>query len=328
MKEVKIQVLIPTYNNVLEISNTLNSIREQTFDKESIYVTVVDFGSTDGTLDVLFSYDYYHLGIYQKDEQKNARLRVAEASQLLEHINCGGKYNLYVLLYPGDIMYPECLHKCVAAFINQYNLNPVSVICESDIIQMDGTTIKQKSLYKEDRVIDGSTAFNDYVMREYKHQIFEVVISFNHGRYKANGEINEKRFWNKAARNGLGKNIIYLKESLICTRQIFYEDEFEEVLHRWESLISLPRVYTNKFGNIFNDEYEKLAGYNLAEYALWRSWILYKDKERRKEMEDCFLIASVICLHIECSEIYQLLKNLIFNNDISVIDKINNYFSY
>ncbi len=328
MRDVRVQVLIPTYNNASEINNTLDSIWKQTFHKENIYVTVVDFGSTDGTLDSLFSYDKYHLGVYQKEEQKNARLRVAEASKILDHISCGGKYCLFALLYPGDIMYPDCIHKCATAFIDKYNLNPVSLICEADITLIDGTIVKQKPLYLEDRVIDGTTEIVDYVKREYKHQIFEIGLSFYSGRNRSIGEMNEKRFWNKSAKKCIERNTIYLREALVCTRQILYDNEFEEILLRWESIISTPRFFINRFGDMFSDDYEQLAKNNLAEYALWRSWILYSNKERRKEMEDCFLISSVISPQIECSEIHQLLKNLLFNNDISVVDTVRKHFTY
>ena len=328
MQNVRIQVLIPTFNNVNEIERTLDSVWNQNYEKENIYVTVVDFSSTDGTIARVYAYDNFHMGIYQKPEQKNARQRVAEAARILDYVRTGGEYSFFVLLYPGDIMYNECLTKCAEAFIENYHMNPMMVICEADIIRQDGTIIKQKPLYSENKIIDGKTEFNDYIKHEYKHHIFSMVLFFCQGKYKSNGEINEQRFWNKTARMNHERNAIYLKEALVCTKEVFYEDEFEEILFRWEALISIVRFYISKFGFGFNDDFEALAKRNLSEYALWRSWILYKKAGNQKEMEDCFLIAEVICSQIETSEIYTWLKKLIFEKDITVVDKASSYFTY
>ena len=328
MQNVRIQVLMPTYNHVNEVEKTLNSIWEQNYDRENIYVSVVDFGSTDGTVAKLFSYDNYHLGIYQKEEQRNVRLRVAEAANILNYVRLGGEFSFCVLLYPGEIMYPDCLSKCVEAFLKYYSANPTMVICEVDILQPDGTVIRQKPLYLKDRIIDGKRDFNDYIKGEYKHQVFEMVTFFHMKKYKSNGEINEQRFWNKASRSNHERNAIYLKEALVCTKAVYYEDEFEEILSRWEAIISIVRAYTNKFGHGFDTDFERLAKLNLAEYALWRSWLLYQNPERRKEMEDCLLIAGVISPQIEFHEIYGELRKLIFEKDCTVTDNIISYFAY
>ena len=328
MQDARIQVLIPTYNSADDIVQTLDSVWRQNYEKENIYVTVVDFGSTDETLARLYAYDSFHLGIYQKTEQKNARLRVAEAARLLDYVRPGGLYSFYVLLYPGDILYPECLYRCAKAFVENYDTNPIMVICEADILLPDGTLIKQRPLYPEDRVIDGTVEINDYIKHEYKHQIFEMVLFFGNKKYKANGEINEQRFWNKAARFNLERNAVYLNEALICTKAVVYKDEFEEILFRWEAIISTTRFYTSAIGHGFSDDFEMLAKQNLSYYALWRSWLLYQRSGCQKETENCFLIAGVIDSKVEDTEIYGWLKKLIFEKDKTVLPQVNKYFAW
>ena len=326
MQNVRIQVLIPAYNNENEIKRTLDSVWEQNYEKENIYITVVDFESKDDTVQRVFAYPNYHLGIYRKPEQKNVRHRVAEAARILDYVCPGGEYYFLVLLYPGDILYPDCFSKCAEAFVENYHKNPIMVICEADIIQPDGAVMKQKPLYPENKIIDGKTEFNDYIRKEYKHQIFEMVTFFGQNRYKSNGEMNEQRFWNKAARINHERNAVYIKEALVCTKAMYYEDEFEEILFRWEAIISIIRFHTSKFGHGINDDFELLAKKNLAEYALWRSWILYQKSGILKETEDCFLIAGVICSDIEASKIYDWMEKLILKKDDTVIHHVRSYF--
>ena len=57
--QVKVQILIPLYNAVELIDDTMQSIWNQNFDSNNIYIVAMDFGSTDGTYEKLLSYDSF-----------------------------------------------------------------------------------------------------------------------------------------------------------------------------------------------------------------------------------------------------------------------------
>ena len=50
-----IRVIVPTWNNVEDIDATVESVRAQDVDPEKVFLFFVDFGSTDGTLEKLYS---------------------------------------------------------------------------------------------------------------------------------------------------------------------------------------------------------------------------------------------------------------------------------
>lgn len=313
MSKIRVQILIPTLNNVMELDKTVQSIWNQDFEQEDIYTTIVDFGSTDGTYEKALAYPKKNLGIYRKIGQLNKRQMVAEAGRILEFVYPGGEYCFSILLYPGDIMYPECIKKCVEAFVKNYALNPITLICETDIWNEDGTIRKQSVLFEADKIIDGCNEIIEYVKRGYQHYIFAMNLEFAKERYKANSEINEQRFWNKLARIGNERNVIYLKDTLTCVKEITYEDELEEILYRWEAIISIERFYQSKFGNLFDEKFSNEAVKNISKYALWRSWLLYKKGEEKKKIENCFMISSVIYPSIQKENLYQTIKSVLID---------------
>lgn len=50
---MKVSIIIPTYNDAVSITETLNSVVSQTY--ENIEIIIVDDGSTDNTKDVVKS---------------------------------------------------------------------------------------------------------------------------------------------------------------------------------------------------------------------------------------------------------------------------------
>lgn len=327
MDKARIQVLIPTLNCVDTLDATIESIREQDFDQDNIYITICDFGSQDGTYEKALSYDKHNFGVYRKNYQKNFRLMISEAARLLGFVMPGGEYSYTILLRPGEILYKNCLRTCSERFINCMDKNPTMLICECDIRMRDGQIRHQVPIYDSDRIIDGVRDFNDYVGRGYTHQIFEMGYPFGCGRYKANYENNEQRFWNKVARRNFERNVIYIKEPLMLSNEVYYENELEEIVYRWESIISICRFNFSNNSDEDNADFEKLAFKNLAMYALWRSYLLSRCNGDIKSMEDCFLIASVIYSDITKEDIYQKLQSLIMDKQDTNIEEIDEFFN-
>lgn len=326
MDMVRIQVIIPTYNNVHEIDRTIASVWEQDYAKENIWITVVDFSSDDGTFEKLLTYDQYHFGFYQLENPGNERLEVSYAARPVNFTRPGGTYSIMLVLYPGEYLYPGCLKKCADAFLRHRGLKPAMVICEADIMEENGRIRQQKPLYETERIIDGRTEMVEYVNKGYQHQIFGVRNGYGIGRYKANGEMNECRFWNKCARSNNEQYAVYLPEALVCTKERNYTDELEEILHRWEAIISMIRFFESKYGVEFDREYASTAKENLAKYALWRSYKLYRQGGSSKETEDCCMISGVIMPEIKETGLYEKMDRLIKTQDKEVLEELEQFF--
>lgn len=327
MAKARIQILIPTFNNVNDLDVTMESIQKQNYDSDNIFVTIVDFGSEDGTYKKAMSYTGKHVGVYVRPFQKNWRQRLTDAARIIEYVNPGGLYCFSIILYPGDKIYPDCLAILSDKYIENYGLNPAMIFCESDVLTEDGKIQKQKPLYFENRIIDGSKEMNEYVKRGYRHQIFQMTPDFSRGRRRENYDKNEGRCWNKLIWRNNQRIAVYIREPLVCTKRIVYKDEMQEILYRWEGYIYIMRRYTNKYGQGFDDNFIQLANENLAEYALWRSFCLYQKTADWKDIEDCFLISKVIASNVEKKEIYQKMRRLLIEKDLAVEESIEQYFS-
>lgn len=326
MDEARIQILIPTFNQVAELEGTIESIKKQEYNQENIYITVVDYGSTDGTYEKLLQYDRKHMGIYRMEFQKNEKQRIADAGKIFRYVWPGGAYCFAVIVYPGERLYPHCLRALVTKYIENTCKNIKMVVCESDILMENGEIVHQKPLFEVDRIINGRTEINEYIKRGYMHQVFHMGGVFDTIRHKAASEKNERRLWNKLVRDADEQNVLYIKESLACTKAVTYPDEFKEILYRWETIISIIRVHMSMFGYGFNEEFEQLAYYNLAEYALWRCFLLYSRNAKTKEIEDCFLISSVIDGEIVQKEIYRRMYRLIVEGKSNEYKWIQGYY--
>ncbi len=320
--EKVIQVIIPTYNSARDLDATMESIRKQNYIPERICVTIVDFGSSDGTYEKALGYNWKNLGVYTRPFQKRWRSRISDIARMLGIAD----YNMYqyyfIVLYPGDVMYPNCCSMLSYKFKENYRLNPEMVFCESDIFDSNGNIEKQKPLFSHDCVIDGEKDICEYIKRGYKHQIFSMTQSFYMARDVECYERNEGRCWNKLVHRNCGKMAVYIEKPLVCTKRIIYEDELEEILHIWENFLALEQC--TKWN--MDKNFIPYASENLSEYALWRSFCLYQSGTDEKAMQDCFMISRVISPGIEEREIYQKMKQLVLEGDIQQEKIVEQYF--
>ena len=326
MGKARVQILIPTFNNTNEIDATIQSIMSQEFDLEDVYTIIMDFGSTDGTYEKILGYQMWNLGIYQKPYQKNERQRLADIERIWDISRAGNSF--LVVLYPGDIMYPNCLKVLAERYCKDYSLDVAAVFCESDIRQEDGSIVHQKPLFEKDCIIDGNSELKLFIQKDrYRHQIFQTKLRSEGKRNKAQYEEDESRCLSKLARISMGKRVLYIKEALVCTKRIEYKDELQEILYRWESIVCMIRAYESKFACEFDGDFARLANENLAEYALWRSFAQYQKKKKSKDIEDCFLIAGVIADSIKETKIYKDMYELIINKCEEKEHEIESYYS-
>lgn len=356
MDTVNIQFLVPTYNNVQDIDATLQSIWEQDYSRERIYVTAMDFGSTDGTYEKLLGRDKYHFGVYRNTAEKNPRQRVAHMATLMEqklnYVHPGG-HCLMAVLYPGDVLYPGFLRTCMET-LTQQGEPPALVICEADCWDDMHKTCHQSALFASDCIIhDGY----QYVSRGYQHQIQCLVSNFDVRMVRFACAANEQRWWSKCDIIRGAGNALYIREPLLCQKKLTYEDELEEVLLRWESVVARRRAAEGRKISEQTTVVRKSSLWhrlllwwrrrkepsspspiqadripvesNIAEYSLWRSWLLCEKHEGKpnRDAEDCFLISKAIYPKIADSELYRNMQKYIMEQDGSVREYLEDYFA-
>lgn len=325
-RHVRIQFYIPTRNNVDCIEKTLDSIWAQNYPREDIYVSVMDFGSTDGTYEKLLQYNPYHFGIYRGRDTSNQRIMIERMAQN-GFVHPGGWYCFKSVLYPGDVLYPDYLKICTKAFIDNQALKPSSLLCEVDKEDAQGNLIKQPALFESDKIIDGNEELKGYVDRGFQHQIQCMVYGFGAGLVRQVGQSNEQRWWNKWASPGYEQMVIYIHEPLVRQRCIQYDDELEEILLRWEWIITIIRTQEARFGKFQDESFYKDARHNFAQYAIWRSFLLVR-QGKKKEAEDCLLISGVLDSSIENDVLYKKMSNYLESDSLEDRDYLEEYFDY
>lgn len=325
--QIRVQILIPTHNDVNLIDETMASIRSQNYDKEDIYIIAVDFESTDGTYEKLLTYDNYHFGIYQYKGKYTRSTMTSLAARLKDFTNPGGEYNYILTLNPGDIIYPDFLRKMTQYMYEYRTYNPRMVIGEVDIIRKsDGKKVNMTSIYDSKHVIEGKSKGIEFVSKGFNHNIICFGGAIATAKYRAAGILNERIWWNKNITSGnFERNIIYTPERLACIRERFYEDELKEILLRYEAIILFIRSYESKFLKSMDSSFEMAAEENLCNYALWRSYLLYGNGEIGQALE-CYKIISIISPLFTQKLIYSMVGEFIKEGKTTNKLTIDKYF--
>lgn len=327
MKKVqtRVQILVPALNVADKIDDTMKSIWEQNFDRENIYVVIVDFGSTDGTYEKILSYDSFHLGVYQIDRDFTQYRMASETARLANFVYPGGEYSYRMTLMPGDVIYPDYLSKMTETMYKYREYNISMILSEVDVKQENGLSIRKKSLYEQERIIDGKKEYMQYVSKGYQRNIMcfggDIIV----GSYRIFGGRNERTWWNKSLEANFERNAVYIPEHLGCLAERFYDDELQEILLRWESVLVFCRVYEGKFGKKLPEETSKENESNLAHYAMWRSFLM-AERDDMRQAEACMLIAGVILPDVKLTKIYSDLERYIVLNDQSYYAQIKEFF--
>lgn len=87
MNEIKVSLIIPTYNSERTIKKTLDSIRQQSINQDEIEILIVDAGSTDSTREIAKQYDAQIL----ENEKK-----LPEIAKHIGFLCAKGKYAIYI----------------------------------------------------------------------------------------------------------------------------------------------------------------------------------------------------------------------------------------
>lgn len=289
-----IQVLIPTWNNARDIDATVQSILQQEYDLEKIFLTFVDFGSIDGTLDKLYSLPQKNTGIFALQGIPCGRTMLAHAVQMLGLQNAPGRL---LNLWPGDVLYPHCFNIAETWLKRLWKeqLPVTTLVTEVDIQRPDGNVVHQNPLFTGAGLLRAfSSDSTEYVRHGYRHQILLYGYCPSVSADKVGTYHNHIIHWNQLAHAGLGNNLAYIPGPLACRKEFEPADEMDDLLFRFETALTCFRMGQEQAAShMLGQGYEENFRHILAKYALWRAWQACRNGQATTA-EDCFLMARII----------------------------------
>ena len=301
--------VIPVFNNVEEVRNTIHSIRTQEYDENKIFYMFVDFGSTDATRELLWSQPSKNTGVIDFSGRPVSRTIQAWGLRALSFQAAPG---MRLVLTPGDILYPYALKQINKMLSNAWReqINIDGLVAEVDLIDEDGKISHQAPLFTSHALLRSfSTDSIAYVDHGYKHQIL-LVGSFTSSTDKIATYRSYVRHWNQAHYIGLYHNLLYVSDPVACMRQFHPQDELDDLLFRFETgIAAMLGANTNDFV-LLDKGFESAFRTNLGYYALWRTWQCWR-RGNKKVAEDCFILSRIINPQISEYEVYQRLERLL-----------------
>lgn len=289
-----IRVLVPTWNNADTIDATVESVLAQDVDPAKVFLFFVDFGSTDGTLEKLYSLSSKNKGILTIPSVPQGRILAAHAARTMILQNVSGRE---FLLWPGDVLYPHCFREAELwlkkIFENQLAIGTLAM--EVDVKDPDGNVRRQSPLFSSAGIFRAfSSDSKEYVGHGYRHQILLYNFPLSWQADKIGVYVNHHVYWNDLAYAGLFRDISYIQRPAACVCEYAPPDEMDNLLFRFEVGLTCFRMGGEVAeGHVLGAGYESLYRHNLAKYALWRSWLAQKRGENHTA-EDCFVFARVI----------------------------------
>ena len=327
MKKYGLNILLTAYNNSKDIEASLQSVYAADWDNLEYCVICADFGSTDGTYDFLLDYaKNYPLAVYSFPNRRKGRTEIAETVRLFGYQNAKSPWNWFMRLRGGDIIYPllpEIIHEARLKYDDQF---PVALVGEADVVDRNGSLIKQTPVLDKERIVNCMAERRQILSHGFMNQMMVAGAGFSGSYQMAQSVANERIWWNKIYSSFGIQNFVYTPVKLGCMRDTVYEDEIDEILLRWNHLIGHIRINQSQKRVNFDDEDGEIAAKQLAYYSLWRSFLLW-DMKKKKEAQDCVLLAGMIHKNVMNSTIYSEIRELVFENKIENMKGISEIFN-
>jgi len=299
---VAVVAIVTCCNDVNVIDRTIESIRNQEFPRERLYIVAVDFGSTDGTYEKLLSYDRYHLGVYQVKEKIRPEQYQAKGALYASRVATNDvKY--YFLLRAGDTVAPEIAAYCSTLMEEHKAISPVMTICEADVENEDGSISKALPLFNRAFVIDGMKSPMEYVSRGYSHRVFcfgylpSMDITYR-------GFVpNDRTRWNNLFYPNYRRNSLYIPKTMATLLERPADDAVFNLASTYAMLLFYIRHTQNLYEDALGETAYRKAIENFAHYALYNA-CLESNKGNKKQAEDCLLLSTVIDPDVITDKLY------------------------
>lgn len=311
-----IYIIIPVYNQVGLIDNTMNSILAQTYPQKELRVLFVDNCSDDGSYEKVLQYikEYPLLvSVYRMDKPtKPARL----LKQALAYLRFS-TVHFSMFLNPGDIIYPDFMKKAIE--LMHFRGEVIAVYTNVDIKKVDGEVQKQRAVFTDSCIIDkeydyslffmtGTGAKIQTIYKRMPTTIVERLVDL-----EKRTDIHD---WMSAAFPNSGK-VGYLTESLGCICEAPKRDVMFELMTKAYSLKS-QFYMTETSANYIEQNKKDVSDMRAAYRCLAKNGLLYAVEEGRKGnldlVKNCLIFSEMTDLHVVEEAAYQRLQDALQGN--------------
>lgn len=306
-----IYTIIPVYNQIGLIDDTMSSILAQTYPQKELRVLFVDNCSEDGSYEKILQYvkDYPQLvSVYRMSNRtKPARL----LKQAIAYLRFS-PVHFSMLLNPGDVIYPNFMAKVIE--LMHFRTEVTAVYTNVDIKRIDGEVEVQKAVFTDSCIID----------KEYDNSLFFAAETGAKVQVIYRGMVTtpterllnlEKRTdihdWMSASYPNINK-VAYLTESLGCICEPPKRDVMFELMTKAYSLKS-QFYMTETSANYIEQNKRDVSDMKAAYRRLAENALLYAVEEGRKGNNDlaekCLIFSEMMDSDVVEAAAYQRLQN-------------------
>lgn len=316
--EKYVYIIIPTYNCVDKLEETINSIYSQTYDLNAIRVLFMDNGSTDGTYEVELRYITQRpnmFSIVRLDSPTTIGRLLKRAVQSLRFSDI----HYSTLLYPGDVLYPNYIYHSVRTM--NLSLNASIMIAETDI-KNEGHVESQTPVFTHDCIFHNTFHKDIYFNTGIGHKVqilFRGIFLTNTVKLPYYGQMAEFHEWFTLIMLSQLKsgNFIYSTEKGGCLLENEERDPIDKLIKR--AFYVKRYFYATETGVFSTADAGGISrkhvgnGYKcLAIMALQYALQMIKKKEMGLA-EDCLIYAEMMYLDIVDDAIYKTAVNVMKN---------------
>ena len=318
-----VYVLMITDNDGRLLESTIESVRKQTYPLERIHVMIIDNVSNDGTYEQLLQYEtkYPQLISVMRAKKKTTRGRLLK--EMTHHLSFT-TVDASVLLYPGDILYPEFFSvgmECMRC--NEY----LSIVVYEADLNTGLNITSQKKIYSNSCILNSmcSSAYYKDGIGHLSLCLFRELPINENTKLPYYSVIAEHREWFVLSYYKLC-NCMYRAE----TGGVIYTNrETDTVSQLFKKAFYYKRncyaIETNVFSTLYANDPEILqvqAGYRCLSIMGLQMAVQELKKGNHKTAEDCLLFAEMMDLSIIAEERYELVKNAVENNQTGSLEAI------
>lgn len=306
-----IYIIIPVYNQVGLIDDTMNSILAQTYPRREQRVLFVDNCSCDGSYEKILQYvkEYPQLvSVYRMARPtKPARL----LKQAIAYLRFS-TVHFSMFLNPGDVIYPDFMKKVIELM---HFRNEVTVVYTNvDIKKTDGEVQKQRAVFTDSCIIDKEYDYSFFFSAgtgAKVQAIYRRMVTTAAERLVDLEKRTDIHDWLSAAFPNSGK-VGYMTESLGCICETPKRDVLFELMTKEYSLKS-QFYMTETSANYIEQNKKDVSDMRAAYRCLAKNGLLYAMEEGRKGnldlAEKCLIFSEMTDLNVVEETAYQRLQD-------------------
>jgi glycosyltransferase involved in cell wall biosynthesis len=214
-------VLIITHNSSDTVDASIQSIFDQSFDRNRLKIIVVDNCSTDGTYEKLIRYaKEFGISVYRLGKKCLPTRSIRAALSLISYI----EYRCITILSAGDKLYPDYIAKCTAVMDEHAGIDTGVILCETDLLDDLGNISNQIPIFSDSCIL---------MKREHYTQFFTCGVGHKVQSFYNKGIIRKSLTdWFKKAIFSFTTECVYIKETLACTSVTKYDDKLDDLVLR------------------------------------------------------------------------------------------------